>query len=241
MNTGAISYRAPLGSLPTVWRFLRAALSHATGSLIAVAALLGSARVLPILLSYWIRGDSGPPLLALYRLVPSEIAAACMVIAILVAEQCVREGSPRLIAYVLAVAVAALVSGLISMPLILLIHDPRFPITSAHRHFDMLCIALFISTDALARGGLAAFVFANRERWLTSIRRLHEAEIERARIEKNLAESHLLALETRMRPAELISTLEALRSLYERDLCEADRRLSEFIDRLRAMTAGIRI
>jgi hypothetical protein len=44
-----------------------------------------------------------------------------------------------------------------------------------------------------------------------------------------------------MQPEALLSTLEALSSHYERDRSEADRRLAEFIDRLRSITASIPI
>jgi len=44
-----------------------------------------------------------------------------------------------------------------------------------------------------------------------------------------------------LQPAELISTLEALESLYERDRRRGDRKLAEFIDRLRSLTASIRV
>jgi hypothetical protein len=241
MNRETFSSLAPLASLAQLWRFLGAALSHATASLIAVAALLGSVRVLAILLSSWIGGAGGPPLRGLYRLVPAEIAAACMLIAVLVAEQCVRHGSRRLTAYVPAVLVAALAAGLISTPLILVMHDPNFTITSAHRYPEIAAIALFFSADALARGGLAAFIFANRESWLHSVRRLRDAELARARVERNIVKSRLIARETVMQPEALLSTLEALSSLYERDRSEADRRLAEFIDRLRSVTASIPI
>jgi len=230
-----------LTSLSRLGQFLRAALSHATGPLIALAALLGSARVVPILLSYWISSGSCPPMSALFRLVPSEIVAACMLIAVLVAEQCVRNGVGRLTAYIPAVLGAALVSGVVSMPLILLIHDPFFATASTHRHPDMASIALFVSADAFARGGLVAFIFANRQRWLVSVRQLREAELDRARVERNLAQSHLSAMEAVLQPAELISTLEALESLYERDRRRGDRKLAEFIDRLRSLTASIRV
>jgi len=241
MNREASSSFAPLTSLAQLWRFLRAALSHATASLIAIAALLGSVRVLAILLSSWIGGAGGPPLRGLYRLVPAEIAAACMLIAVLIAEQCVRNGLRRLTAYVPAVLVAALVAGISSTPLILFTHDPSFTITSAHRYSEMAAIALFFSADALARGGLAAFIFANRERWLHSVRCLRDAELARACLERNIAKSRLIATETVMQPEALLSTLEALSSHYERDRSEADRRLAEFIDRLRSITASIPI
>jgi hypothetical protein len=232
---------APPTCLRQLREFFRAALSHANGSLIALAALLGSVRVAPILLSYWVGRDSGPPSLALYRLVPAEIIAACMLVAVLAAEQCVRNGMRRLTAYIPAVTAAALLSGLISGPLIVFMHDPRFPVSPDHWYAGMAGIALFISADALARGGLVAFIFANRERWLTSVRHLREAELERAQIEQNLAESRLNAFESMLPLPSLIAGLEAVGSLYDRDRAHGDRQLAEFIDHLRSVTASIHI
>jgi hypothetical protein len=133
------------------------------------------------------------------------------------------------------------VSGLISAPLIAFLHDPRFPIEPAHVYSGLAGIALFISCDALARGGLAAFIFANRERWLMSVRHLHEAELDRARVERDLAESNLNAMESMLPLAALISSLEAVGSVYDRDQDNGDRQLAEFIDHLRSITAGIHI
>jgi hypothetical protein len=241
MNIDNSSLAAQPTSLRRIGRFVRAALSHATGPLIAVAALLGSVRVMPILLSSWISGDSGQPLLALYRLVPSEIEAACMLVAVLLAEQGVRSGVRRLIAYAPAIVVASVWAGIISVPLIILMRDPTFPITSIHTLADMARIALFVAADALARGGLAAFIFSNRERWLISVRHLREAELQRARIEAELAKSHLAAMQATLQPAAIISKLEALDALYERDRCQGDYSLAEFIDLLRSLTASIHI
>ena len=241
MNGASCSLAPQLTSWAAVRQFLRIALSQASGALIAASALLGSIRVVPILLSSWISGDEGPQLHALYRLIPSEIEAACMLIGVLIAEQCVRQGVRRLIAYVPAVIIAAMASGLIAMPLIVLEHDPEFAIDAAHRYSAMAGVALFIAADALARGGLAAFIFSNRERWLTSIRRLRAAELERACIERDLAQSRLVAMEVRLQPAVLLSTLETLGALYECDRAQGDRSLAEFIEHLRSLTASIHV
>lgn len=230
----------PLGvSLPLV-RFIREALSHASGSLIAVALLLGSARTATIILSYWVRGGD-EPLRALYRGVPSEIAAGCVLVAVLIAEQCVRNGAGRLSAYVPAVVIAAGVSGLIAAPLILLMQAHGVPMMLAYRKFGFIGTALFYSADTLARGGLAAFIFSNRERLLASIRHLRTAELKRTEIERDLANAHLLAVQATIKPETLLSTLETLRTLYERDRAEADRRLAEFIEHLRSVTVAIRV
>lgn len=220
-------------------RFLRAALRHATGSLIAVAALLGSARVATISLSAWIGGD-GEPLKTLYRLVPSEVTAGCMLIAVLLAEQCVRNGARRLNSYLLAVIVAAAVSALLATPLIFLMHDHGIPMIRQYRKSGPLGTALYYFADALARGGLAAFVFANREKLLRSVGQLRAAGLERARTERDLAHSNLMAVQATMEPEALLSTLETVRTLYEENSSEADNRLGVFIEHLRSVTVAIR-
>jgi hypothetical protein len=224
-----------LGRLCAPLRFTRIALSHATWPLISIAALLGSARVMAILMSGWIRGDI-EPVTILYRFVPSEITAACMLIAVLIAEQSVRNGSGRLTAYVPAVLIAAALAGLLSTPLILLMRDQGLPMVQTHRGVGAIGIALYYSTDALARGGLAAWIFAKREGFLGSLNRLRVAELESAHTERDLANARLAATEAMMQPEALIFALNAVRALYDQDRAAADDRLAGFIDHLRSVS-----
>jgi hypothetical protein len=225
-----------------IWRSLRfgrAALSHASASLIVVAALLGLARTAPVYLSPLVRG-SGYPVETLYRLIPSELLAACMLIAVLLAEQFVRRGVRRLTAYLPAVAVAAMISGLICAPLILFMSKHGIPMNIPYEKFGPLGTGLFYCADALARGGLAAFVYANRESLLASMRELRSAQLDRARAERDLVSSRLVAVEAMMKPEALVSALKALRTLYEEDSSAADLKLAAFIEQLRAITLAIR-
>lgn len=220
-------------------RFVRAALGRASGPLILVAALLGSARAAAISLTNLIRGG-GAPLGTLYRLVPSEITAGCMLVAVLIAQQFVRNGARRFSAYVPAVIIAAALSGLIATPLLALMHELGVQTNMSYPRFGALGTALYYCTDALARGGLAAFIFANRESLLTSIRKLRAAELQRSRTERSLAKSHLMAVQATMEPEALLSTLEAVRALYEHSSPEADARLAAFIEHLRSVSVAIR-
>jgi hypothetical protein len=226
------SYRALLS-------FIRLAIDHASGSLIAVAALLGSARAATLLLGGWIRGDIQPSE-TLYRLVPSEITAACMLVAVLIAEQCVRNGARRLNVYLPAVIVAAVLTGLVSTPLILLMHHHGVPMAQSHEELGTLGTVLYYSADALARGGLAAWIFANRESFQESLGKLHAAELERAQAERDLESARFLTKEAMMQPEALISALTAVRILYEEEHIAADDRLAALIEHLRSISVQVR-
>ena len=232
LPTAAPSLRKPL-------QFLRAALSHASGALIVVAALLGVARAAGVVLGPWVMGD-GEPVKTLYRLLSSELLAGCMLIGVLIAEQFVRNGARRLAAYAPTVAVAAVISGLICAPVILFMNRHGVPMNTPYERFGMFGTWLYFSADGLARGGLAAFVYANRSSLLASIRELRAAELDRARTARDLANSRLAAVEAIIQPEALISTLKTLRTLYEEDDSEADLKLAAFIEQLRTITLGIR-
>jgi hypothetical protein len=232
LSTAKTNYRALLS-------FLRGAVDHANGSLIFAAALLGSARAATLLLEGWIRGDI-QPLTALYRLVPSEITATCMVIAVLIAEQCVRNGARRLSAYLPAVIGAAALAGLVSTPLILLMRRHGVPMAQSHAEIGTLGTVLYYSTDSFARGGLAAWIFANRESFLGSLGKLQAAELARAQSERDLENARYLAKEAMMQPEALISALTAVRRLYEEDHFTADNRLAAFIEHLRTVSVQVR-
>lgn len=220
-------------------RFIRVALNHASGPLIVVAALLGSARAATILLSGWIRGDV-EPVTTLYRLVPSEITAACMLVAVLMAEQCARHGARRLTAYALAVVVAAILAGLASTPLVLFMHDRGVPMGRTYIELGTLGTVLYYSADALARGGLAACIFATRESFLGSLAQLRAAQLKRAHTERDLANARFFAMEAMMQPEALVSGLNAVRTLYDGDRAAADDRLAALIEKLRLVSVQIK-
>ena len=185
--------------------FLRAAFTHATWQLVLIAALLGAVRAVIIMLGHVLYGDGGP-LEELYRLATAEVMVACMLVAVVVAEQCVRDGASRFTAYVPAVIIAALVAGLIGASLILVMSRFDVPMVHQYQKFGFLGTVLFCSTDALARGGLAAFVYANRERFLTSVHQLRAAELQRTQTERDLASSRLLAVQAMIQPEALAAT-----------------------------------
>jgi hypothetical protein len=219
--------------------FLRAAFAHATWQLVLIAALLGAVRVIIIMVGQLLYGDSGP-LEELHRLAPAEVTAACMLMAVLVAEQRVRNGASRFTAYVPAVTIAALVAGLIGALLIFVMSSFDVPMVHQYQKFGLLATVLYCSSDALARGGLAAFVYANREHFLTSIRQLRAAELQRAQTERDLASSRLLAVRAMIQPEALIATLKDVQSLYARDRAAADVKLADFIEHLRSVTLATR-
>jgi LytS/YehU family sensor histidine kinase len=87
---------------------------------------------------------------------------------------------------------------------------------------------------ALVVCGMATFVYVRR-RWAAhSIAALRALQLERATIEKQVLESELAAMQARVDPEFLRTTLFRVERLYETDEQAADRLLKDFIVYLRA-------
>jgi len=89
-------------------------------------------------------------------------------------------------------------------------------------------------------GGLAAAVYASRQRHARMLGVLRAAELSREASQRGLAEARLAALQARIDPEFLFQTLTKLEQLYEADPPGADRLLEELIVFLRGALADIR-
>jgi hypothetical protein len=206
MNSTVQSVSVPadrLAPLRTLRRFVAEALRHCTWKLAAVAALIGLARLGPVFVA---QGLSDPT-----RLLPIGLAVPCVLVAVLLAEQAVRSGVRRLPAYVLAmVAASACVATLwfFIMPLLI------YPWTPVGNWPARWSCALFVAADTLGRGGLAAFIYSNREQMLRSMRQLGAAQFEYAEAERALAQTQLQMLQAQIDPESLLGSLRCVHSLY---------------------------
>jgi hypothetical protein len=90
-------------------------------------------------------------------------------------------------------------------------------------------------------GGLAAAVYASRQRHARMLAVLRAAELSRETSQQRLAAARLAALHTRIDPKFLFQTLTKLEQLYETDPSGADRLLEELIVFLRRALAGIQV
>lgn len=91
----------------------------------------------------------------------------------------------------------------------------------------------------LVFGGLAAAVYASRQRHARMLDVLRAAELSRETSQRGLAEAKLAALQTRINPEFIFQTLTKLEQLYEADPLAADRLLEELIVFLRGALADV--
>jgi len=91
----------------------------------------------------------------------------------------------------------------------------------------------------LVFGGLAAAVYASRQRHERMLGVLRAAELSRETSQRGLAEARLTALQTRIDPEFIFQTLTKLEQLYEADPRGADRLLEELIVFLRGALADV--
>ena len=238
MNAVALRASAAGARLQAMAHFIGAALSHLSWGLAAITALLGLGRLATLwigllLVDCW-RNDQ------LFRAVSVEIGAFCMLLGVLLAEQGVRSGARRLPSYVAAVVLAAICGGIVGdYARVVLCELAKVCAVADHPLSPEWRSMLFSAGDTLVRGGLAAFVYANREQMLRSMRELGAAQLERAEAENRLAQTQLQALQAQVEPDSLFDTLKGARRLYLSEPVEADRVLDALIQQLRAATQRV--
>jgi len=98
---------------------------------------------------------------------------------------------------------------------------------------DLASIVLYNIWLLLLFGGLAAGLYAARQRHARMLAKLRAAGLEREASAHRLAEARLAALQERIEPAFLFQSLERLEALYEADPPRADRLLEDLIVFLR--------
>ena len=223
---------------------MRAAFRHCTWGLVAIVALLGLARAEVMIVALWIGGNDISADFLMLRPLLGEVIAFCMLASVLIAEQWVRVGARRLLAYAIAVFTGSIGAGAlcatvgVSFYHFTVAHEatfPRPPISSSAMAIGM-CAYFF--GDALSRGGLAAYIYAKREQMLGSIRALRAAEVERAQAEQRVSQTRLRALQAQVDPQRLLDRLARIEALYGTRPAEAHRLLDTLIQELHAMNTG---
>jgi hypothetical protein len=89
-------------------------------------------------------------------------------------------------------------------------------------------------------GGLAAAVYASRQRRARMLRALHEAQLRRASAQHRYAQATLAVLQAQLDPDHLVRSLMLLEQAYDGDSGKADELLDELISFLRKALANIR-
>jgi hypothetical protein len=166
-------------------------------------------------------------------IVQSLLIAVCIVTAALMAERAVERGRSRWQAYTVAMCLATLATTIL-----FLLYAGLFMLD--FREFTprrIVGVSRWVMTDALFKGGLAAFLYSRYQRLRASTRELRAVQERHAIHERELADSGLRALRARVDPEALIESLRAIRRQYEATPQKAESELKALIAHLRLATA----
>jgi len=177
------------------------------------------------------------------RLTSTVITAASVLLAIVVADEAVDRGAPRVPSYIVAVFAGAAIGALSGWPLREAL-GLRFSFQGRAPEADVAVFARYHRLDqflvGILLGGLATFVHVNRRTALAARRRQHEAERARAGAQRRTLESQLQALQARVEPMFLFETLDRIHALYRGNVGEANQMLEDLIVYLRAALPHLR-
>lgn len=188
--------------------------------------------------SVW--GASTPTVKA--RVFHTTFATVVLMLAIVVADEAVDRGLPRLLVYVAAVAGASLVGALLGYELRGLLglrYGPQGIPQNANAAFPFVRRADIFLIVGLV-GGLATFIHVSRRTALAARRRQHDAERARAAAQRRTLELQLQALQARVEPVFLFGTLQRIRQLYRADAGLGSAMLADLIVYLRAALPHLR-
>jgi hypothetical protein len=155
-------------------------------------------------------------------------------IAVVGADELVSRGARRVWTYPTALFIAAVSSAISQrvvhgwLGLFTVVDQPAISVQI--RGTQMLVVAL----DVLVFGGLVLLIYLNRAHAARVLRSVQNAELDRAEIERRIAESRLSAASSHVDPQLLVDDLGDIQSQYEENAPEADATLDGFIERLRA-------
>ncbi len=178
-----------------------------------------------------------PPTFSASRVVIEEIMAFSIVFALLAAEQAVARGARAFRAFAVAIVAASIIAGLVQYRvrhwLGIYTSGDHPGLGTARRRVQLV----YVTSDTLTYGVLFILIYLDyrrRERLLTRVR---QAQLERARKERQFAESRLAALRSDVDAEAFLVQLKDIKGLLECEAPDADRRLEELIESLRAKLA----
>ena len=157
------------------------------------------------------------------------VMAFCILFATLVADEWAARGAKRLPAYASAVVIGSAIGAVVLLGI-----EQWLPLTS---HNNTPAYALF---EYLIWGGIIVFIYVNRRSALLASTRMNAAQVHLALAQRSTLESRLQALQARVEPQFLFSTLARVRELYESDPARGSRVLSDLIVYLRAALPHLR-
>jgi len=173
------------------------------------------------------------------ELLIDSLAVVCVMVAVIVADEAVSRGVPRMRAYLGAVVLGCATAAWAQWELRVLLgwdavaaadDDGWFELTQPPQVFFYLLLV----------SAVACFVYVNRRTARAAALRLRAAELGRAQSRRRTLESRLQAMQARVEPQFLFNTLAQVRELYERDVAVAGRMLDDLIAYLRAALPHLR-
>ena len=226
-----VSYLRALAAQLTWRRFLL------TQVFAVVQGLYNSAGVL-----FYLVPDRSPHVLIHFLTVGiliNEVGINCVVFATLCAYVAVRRGANGWWAYPSALLVASIFGGFAQWPVRDAFHmrvamDDYEPAQPFRRYGHMLVIG----SQFLLTGACFLLVYTNRAREVECILLTRAAQLRQARIERELAQSELITMQTRLDPEQIHLDLRRLRDLYARRAPEAESELDALVLSLRQRTSS---
>ena len=173
------------------------------------------------------------------ELLIDSLVIVCVMVAVIVADEAVSRGVPRMRAYPCAVVLGCATAAWAQWELRVLLGwdagaapdmDGWFELTAPPKVF----------LDYLFLSAVACFVYVNRRTARAAAERLRAAELGRALSRRRTLESRLQAMQARVEPQFLFNTLAQVRELYEKDVVVAGRMLDDLIAYLRAALPHLR-
>lgn len=173
------------------------------------------------------------------ELLIDSLAIVCLMVAVIVADEAVSRGVPRMRAYLCAVVLGCATAAWAQWELRVLLgwdavatadDDGWFELTQPPQVFFHLLLV----------SAVASFVYVNRRTARAAALRLRAAELGRAQSRRRTLESRLQAMQARVEPQFLFNTLAQVRELYEHDVVVAGRMLDDLISYLRAALPHLR-
>jgi hypothetical protein len=171
---------------------------------------------------------------AIAGFVSDQLGAFALMLGVVVADQVTGRDGARRTPYAVAVAVSAVIAGLLVAANEALFASRFLP------DEEFVNAALYSCFEWLVLGGTATFVYTDRRRARTALARMHAAQIDRARSAKRTLESRLQAMQARVEPQFLFNTLAQVRDLYRTSSAVGERMLDELIAYLRAAMPKMR-
>jgi hypothetical protein len=212
--------------------FVRAVLRRVTLRKVLMAQVAATALNTLRFIEFW--GPQMPASFPLSGFVITTLDAQCVLLALLCADEAVRRGARRALAYPLALMTATLCASVAQwyirawLGLFTVVNKPGVP--SVVQKTQMLAVA----TEVIVFGALVMLVYLKRQRAMQTLERARLAELSRAQTERRLIEARLTAAQAYIDPQVLFDRLAQVGELYVLGSPAADVSLESLIQVLRA-------